>query len=78
MFATNHLDTIVFYHRRRAGYTRLELAKKAGVGKTVIYDLENGKQTIKWETILKILNALGISINFESPIMDVYQKLYLD
>jgi len=76
MSLLKNLDTIVFYHRRRAGYTRKQLADLAGVGKTVIYDLENGKETIQWATIVKILKVLNIKITFDSPIMDVYQGLY--
>ena len=78
MSSLKNLDTIVFYHRRRAGLTRVQLAKLAGVGKTVIYDLERGKETLQWSTISKILGALDVKIIFESPIMDVYKELYLD
>ena len=41
-------------HRKQAGLTQLELADLANVGKTVVYDLEKEKVTIRVETMLKI------------------------
>ncbi|MCD6179299.1 MAG: helix-turn-helix domain-containing protein [Bacteroidales bacterium] len=54
--------------------SRNELAELAGLGKTVIYDLEKGKKTARWSTIIKILEALNINIHFQSPLMDDYEK----
>lgn len=56
-------------HRRSAGLSQADLAKLAGVGKTVVFDLEHGKQSIRWDTLIKILAALNVSIAFESPLM---------
>jgi len=54
--------------------SRLELAQLAGIGKTVIYDIEHGKKTVKWSTVISILSALNISIEFKSPLMNEYEK----
>ena len=70
MAANNDLHEIVKYHRQQANLSREQLANLAGVGKTVIYDLEKGKKTVKWSTIILILNALNIKIRFESPLMN--------
>jgi len=61
------------FHRRLAGLSRIELADIAGVGKTVIYDLENGKETLRLKTLLKILAALNISLTLDSPLMDRFE-----
>ncbi len=74
MAVKNELHKIVLFHRKQAKLSRNELAELAGVGKTVIYDLEKGKTTVKWSTILTILQALNISINFQSPLMEEYEK----
>jgi transcriptional regulator with XRE-family HTH domain len=42
------------------------------VGKTVIFDIEKGKDTIQLNTLLKILNVLNISITIESPLMKTF------
>lgn len=68
------LSSIVHYHRKRADLSRLQLANRAGVGKTVIYDLEHGKQSLQWNTIMAILAALKINIRFESELMEEWAK----
>ena len=57
-------------HRKHGGLTRNQLADLAGVGKTVIYDIEAGKETIRFATLKKILNALNIKMIFTSPVME--------
>ena len=44
-----------------------------GVGKTVIYDLEKGKETLRLNTLLKILDALNISVSLDGPAMDRFE-----
>ncbi|MEP0860267.1 MAG: helix-turn-helix transcriptional regulator [Ignavibacterium sp.] len=66
---TNKLSEIVKHHRKQAGLTQKGLADLAGVGKTVIYDIEKGKETVQWDTVNKILNVLNIKIKFESPLL---------
>jgi len=74
MAAKEELHKVILYHRKQAGLSREQLAELAGVGKTVIYDLEKGKQTVKWSTIMRILQALNIEIKFQSPLMEAYEK----
>ncbi len=74
MSVTFDLHKIIFYHRKQAKLSRNELAELAGVGKTVIYDLENGKKTVRWANILAILNALNIKLDFKSPLMEEFEK----
>ena len=69
-----NIADIVKYHRKQSGLTQLELANLAGVGKTVIFDIEKGKTTVKYETLLKVLTSLNIKINFDSPLMQTYMK----
>lgn len=68
------LHSIILFHRKKAKLSRVALAELAGVGKTVIFDLEKGKQTVKWSTILSVLDALNIQILFHSPLINAYEK----
>lgn len=60
------ISDIVRAHRLISGLSRAKLAKIAGVGKTAIFDLEHRKPSIRYDTLLKILAALNISIHFDS------------
>jgi HTH-type transcriptional regulator/antitoxin HipB len=67
------IGRIVQFHRRQAGLSRIDLANIAGVGKTVVYDIEKGKETVRLNTLLKVLGALNVSISLDSPLMDRYK-----
>jgi HTH-type transcriptional regulator/antitoxin HipB len=71
--AKNVGNTIKF-HRKQSKLTQLGLAKLAGVGKVVVFDIEHGKPTCQIDTLLKILNALNIQFKLQSPLMEVYEK----
>lgn len=58
---------LVHYCRKESGLTQQELAKLAGVGKTAIFDIEKGKETVQLNTLLKTLEVLNIQLKLESP-----------
>jgi HTH-type transcriptional regulator / antitoxin HipB len=62
------LSELIFQTRKRASLTQAELADLAGVGKTVVWDLEHGKFTVRLETLIKILTSLNIELIARSPI----------
>ncbi len=64
------LAEVVRMHRKAAKLSRIQLAELAGVGKTVIYDIEKGKESIQLNTLRKILKVLNIKIVLTSPLMD--------
>jgi HTH-type transcriptional regulator/antitoxin HipB len=68
------MSDIILFHRKESGLTRNQLADLAGVGKTVIYDIENGKESIQFSTLQKVLKALNIKIIFTSPLMEVLDE----
>jgi len=74
LFLDYKLNEIVLFHRKKSGLSRNQLADLAGVGKTVIYDIEKGKETIRFSTLQKVLTALNIKINFTSPLMEVISE----
>ena len=65
---------IVLFHRTKSGLTRNQLADLAGVGKTVVYDIEKGKETIRFSTLQKVLKVLNVKINFTGPLMGVFDE----
>ena len=60
----NKISEIVLFHRQKSGLSRNQLADLSGVGKTVIYDIEKGKETIRFSTLQKVLKTLNIKITF--------------
>ena len=70
MLKPENLAGIIRKHRKAAGLSQLQLAELAGVGKTVIFDLEKGKPTIQLDTLLKILDTLNIKVQLTSPFLE--------
>ncbi len=63
------IGQIIRAHRKASGLSREAFARLAGVGKTVIYDIEHGKETVQINTLLKVLHVLNISVRLDSPLM---------
>ena len=77
IFSSNTPDLLarlVLFHRRQAGLGRNELAEIAGVGKTLIYDIEHGKTSVRLDTLIRVLSALNISIDLHSPLMPLFER----
>ena len=51
--------------RKHLGLTQPRLALAAGVGVRFIVDLEAGKPTIRLDTIMRVIEALGGVINLD-------------
>ena len=69
MVQPKELADVIKMHRKAAKLSRTQLAEMAGVGKTVIYDIENSKGTIQLDTLRKILKVLNIKFELTSPLM---------
>ncbi|MBA7571803.1 hypothetical protein ES708_13571 [subsurface metagenome] len=69
-----NIGDIVKYHRKKAGLSQKALADIAGVGKTVVFDIEKGKETVQFKSIESVFKALNINILFDSPLMDKWKK----
>ena len=65
---TSHdIAKIIKYYRKQSGLSQRDFAKIAGVGKTALFDIEKGKETVQLNTLLKVLDVLNIKIKFETP-----------
>jgi transcriptional regulator with XRE-family HTH domain len=74
MEQTQELAQIIRIHRKAAKLSRVQLAELAGVGKTVIFDIEMGKESVQLDTLRKVLKVLNIKIILKSPLMDNLQN----
>ena len=63
------LTLLIQSHRQKAGLTQAQLAKLAGVGKTVVWDLEHGKESVQWDILQKIFRVLNITVEWRSPLL---------
>ena len=70
MIEPQTLAGIIRKHRKATGLSQLQLAEMAGVGKTVIFDIEKGKETIQLDTLRNVHSVLNIKIELTSPLMD--------
>lgn len=50
--------------RQELEWTQDQLAQKAGISKSFLSDLENGKRSVGAENLLDIARALGVSIDY--------------
>jgi transcriptional regulator with XRE-family HTH domain len=74
MEQTQELTQVIKMHRKAARLSRVQLAELAGVGKTVIFDIEKGKESVQLDTLRKILKVLNIRVLLKSPLMDNLQN----
>lgn len=58
-YSIKKLRELVKNKRKELGLTQEELAKRAGVGLRFIRDLEQGKETLKTDTLNKVLKLFG-------------------
>ena len=68
------IGDVISFHRKRAGLTQMELATLAGIGKTAVFDVEKGKQTVRLNTLTAILDVLNIRIRLEGPLISDWQR----
>lgn len=69
----SEIAALIQFHRKKAGLSRNQLADLADVGKTVIFDIEHGKDTIQYQSLAKVLATLNIRLTFDSPLMGAFQ-----
>ena len=65
-----NIGSIIRCHRIKSDLTQKQLADLAGVGKTAVFDIEHGKESVQFDTLQKICRVLNISIKLNSPVMD--------
>ena len=64
---SQQIAQIVKYCRKQSGLSQADLAQLAGVGKTVVFDIEHGKASVRFSTLVKVLEVLNIQLRFQTP-----------
>ena len=63
--STQELGDALRTSRKRLGLTQPQLALVAGVGIRFIVDLEAGKPTVRLDSVMRVIEALGGLIHLE-------------
>ena len=71
---SEEIRKIVIFHRMKAKLIQKQLADLAGVGKTVVFDIEKGKETVQLNSLLKVLSVLNIKLEMKSPLMHLMEN----
>ena len=66
---TKQIGKTVTFLRKQSGLTQKKLADLAGVGKTVVFDIEKGKETVQINSLLKVFSVLNIKLELSNPII---------
>lgn len=59
------LGEAIRHYRREAGLTQAQLAEMAGLRRSYLSELENGKETEQVKRILRILRQLGVRMTLD-------------
>jgi HTH-type transcriptional regulator / antitoxin HipB len=62
-----HIGRVVHHERERSGLRQDELALVAGVSTRVIHQIEHGKPTSRLDSLVSVLDALGLQLAIEEP-----------
>lgn len=74
MVDAKQIGKMIRFHRKQSGLSQEELAKLGGLGKTVIFDIEKGKLSVRLDTLLKVMRVLNIQLEFKSPLMPLFEE----
>lgn len=70
---SKQIAKIIIFHRKKSKLTQKQLADLAGVGKTVVFDIEKGKETVQLNSLLKVLSVLNIKLEMRSSLMHLME-----
>jgi y4mF family transcriptional regulator len=68
------LGKVILFHRKKSRLTQKQLAELAGVGKSVIFDIEKGKESVQLNSLLKIFSVLNINLELKSPLIHLMER----
>ena len=66
---SDEMGKMVQYFRKQSGLSQIRLAQLAGIGKTVVFDIEKGKKTVQLNSLMQVLDVLNIQMKFETPFL---------
>ena len=63
----SQLAEIIRRERKRQKVSQIRLSQLADVGIRFVRDLEDGKETVRFDKVLAVLETLGIAVELSSP-----------
>lgn len=60
LYGATSIGPAIRHYREEAGLTQAQLAEMAGLNRTYLSDLEQGKETEQMRRILRVLKLLGV------------------
>lgn len=60
--SSKDIARLIRERRKELGYTQSEVASFCNVGMRFFSELENGKETLQLEKVLRVINILGIDL----------------
>lgn len=61
-FSMEDVGRVIRTRRKEFGYTQTDIANFAGCSQRLISEVERGRPTVAFETVLRIANGLGIDL----------------
>lgn len=71
---TEELSSIIRYHRKKAKLSQSDLADMSGVSRSVIQDIEAGKDRITLKNLLHVLSTLNIQLKAHGPLQAQWES----
>jgi HTH-type transcriptional regulator/antitoxin HipB len=65
IYTPQTLGSALQHYRRRSGLTQLELARRAGINRTYLSELEQGPDTEQLRRLFRVLKQLGLRMSVE-------------
>jgi HTH-type transcriptional regulator / antitoxin HipB len=65
IYTPSSLGEAIRHYRREAGLTQAQLAEMAGLQRSYLSELENGKETEQVKRLLRVLRQLGVRITLD-------------
>lgn len=65
MYTAASLGAAIRHYRQQAGLSQAELAERAGLNRTYLSALEQGRETEQVKRILRLLNQVGVRMTLE-------------
>jgi DNA-binding XRE family transcriptional regulator len=65
IYTASSLGAAIRHYRLEAGLSQAELAERAGLNRTYLSDLEQGKETEQVRRILRVLRQLGVRMTID-------------
>jgi HTH-type transcriptional regulator / antitoxin HipB len=65
IYTAASIGAAIRHYRLQGGISQAELAERAGLNRTYLSDLEQGKETEQVKRILRVLKQLGVRMTLE-------------